>query len=70
MVRPYHDIVDLLSTREPPRQASPPGADVGQSQQCICISHLPPIGGELALAVLFQQPHVSVLVISPPQEGN
>ena len=48
--------VNLLGTKTPPRQAAPPGADVMQSPQCICTSHLPSTGGELAMTVLFQYP--------------
>ena len=64
---------------QPPRQASPPGADVRQSQQCICTSHLPLHRRGISGAVLFQQPYdgyakrqpsVSVLDISPPQENG
>ena len=48
--------VNLLGTKTPPRQASPPGADAMQSPQCICTSHLPSTGGELTSADTPQPP--------------
>ena len=68
----------------PPRQATPPGTDAMQSPQRIYTRHLPSTGRELLSAdaryhparlrhqvqMRCNRPSVSVLDISPPQEGN
>ena len=66
----YEDTTPSSFACHPSTGGELPGADAIQSPQCICASHSPPQEGNCRVQRRCNRPSVSVLNISPPQEGN